>query len=187
MLRFFLWALTDGVADQRATDEGYAPLSERLTAIVEARLRTIVCDDPNEALLDIEFVDQHDNAGFIVILVVNILRLLVCVAVVVRLLIFTQPLNSRLMTGKRENEINITFLRVLVSHLLGAVLNFISVFFWFLVPTDDAVCILRQWFTFFGYTVQLSSLFTKTWLFHQIYTKFQVTSFPFSFTYLTPF
>jgi len=161
-LQFVLWIITNSTSHIRSID-GYSELDKTSMEIVAGPNSTLVlltCTGSATAvpLLEWQFFPQHKGAEHWIILAMMISGSL--------LTLFFMGLFIYFRKNQQTNANIITAL-----HLFGAMSNFIGLIWWFLVPVANYICGCRQWFTFFGYSVQLSSIFTKTWLFRQVYRQ----------------
>jgi hypothetical protein len=52
---------------------------------------------------------------------------------------------------------------------VGAVFNYIGMFFWTLAPDSNAICHLRLWFIFVGYSLLLGAMLSKAFAVHTIF------------------
>ena len=150
LLLFWKWTITDPVAQARLSFDGYSTLGPAAHALVMNRLEAITCIDDGLSILANHSLVQHvPTAGMIGLLsAAEILGGIALIGIIAYLVLDWQKIPP-------------PALFFFIAMLFGAVLNYISVGWFYLVPTHSYICQLRQWFVAIGFSVMFAAIFVR--------------------------
>jgi hypothetical protein len=160
MFKWFHWIYTDNIAQARAENQGYAPLSENVRDKVLDLLNTVQCD--GSYLLQttyIHAISKGTTAAFIAIACVLLAYLVMWVVLII---VFR---DSRIFKA--------TGLYFVIFSLTGATLNYIGIILWSLEPRSAAICHSRVWLVMLGYSMLLGSMLTKVYEVKVLFSKME--------------
>lgn len=149
LLLFWKWTLTNNVAQLRLTFDGYSSLGEETHEKVLAELEQITCPATGTSILGDVALSQHGGAGFITLLVITEV---IAAAMVIGVVIYL------VRDWRRIPAPAMFFFGAL---LFGAVLNYISLGWFYLIPKEDYVCQLRKWFVALGFSCMFAAIFVR--------------------------
>lgn len=157
LLLFWKWTLSDEVAQLRLVFDGYSSLGETAHKEVLAKLSTIKCPATGDSIIAEVALNSHaTKAGFIAVLTIfEIIATVVVIGVVAYLL----------RDSKRIPAPAMFFFGAL---LFGAVLCYISLGWFYMIPSHKYVCQLRQWFVAFGFTCIFAAIFVRAFQIQKI-------------------
>jgi len=150
MLLFWQWTLTDYVPNDRLHVDGYSSMGSAAHALVLDRLNQITCINTGLPLLMNTSLPQHIPTKGIygVIASVEILGLIVIIGIGAYLY-------------RDWHKIPPPALFFFLAMLFGAVLNYVSVGWFFMIPSHTAICTLRKWFTGIGFSILFAAIFVR--------------------------
>jgi phosphate transport system substrate-binding protein len=153
LLLFFKWALYDEVAQLRLAYDGYSSLGHVAHDLVLEKLSGIVCPDTGVPLLANITLPQHTNkAGTITILVLGELAGLLFIACSAAYLV---------RDGIHEGKIPLPAMFFFIALLVGAGLNYISLGWFYMIPTHAWICRSRKWFVGLGFSMMFAAIFVR--------------------------
>jgi len=149
------WMYTNSDAHKRAIALGYTVLPKNVQDIVFAHLDLVTCQ--GNQLIGLTVVQDRQTGGYLGIFIVAMCFFAFTV-------IFAIPLF--VMREKKQHKSGVYYASVI---LLGGVMSYVSIVFWWLLPDQDYVCQLRQWLTGLGLCIIFSGLFARLWQIQYIY------------------
>lgn len=153
MFKWFRWTLVDENARERAEKKGYVPISPSLAQNVLRQLEQVTCD--GKALLAKEVIDRHEKGYYNPLLIISIILMSIILL----------P-GLYILFKSRSNTLSVVYYSLII---LGCIVAYLSVIFFYLEPSVDWVCQLRQWLTALGFTILLGAIFTRTLQIHRIH------------------
>jgi hypothetical protein len=149
LFKFFNWFLTVPEARAQAISLGYTPLIAPLATRVLDLLSTVQCK--GKGLLDFAETSQHNNPYIVPVFALNI--------IVIPVLVIA-GLGGYCALGLIPRKKVLLFAGLAILSAFAASIGSI---FWFLYPTSDTICTLRQWFSTLPYVILMGSLYSKIW------------------------
>eukprot|EP01102_Stenamoeba_stenopodia_P002994 TRINITY_DN1292_c0_g1_i1.p1 TRINITY_DN1292_c0_g1~~TRINITY_DN1292_c0_g1_i1.p1 ORF type:complete len:747 (-),score=124.36 TRINITY_DN1292_c0_g1_i1:183-2423(-) len=161
-LKFLVWTHKDSNARALATTAGFLYFDDDINNKVISQLEKLECYDTNYQLLQTQVIDDHDSIAFPILLGVNM-----ALAGLFLLMGFYLTFSPGNANSEKLSERIIPVLYDTCFHL-GALLSYLPVIFFYLVPDQDWVCQARMWLTGIGFTIFLGSMFTRTFQMHML-------------------
>ena len=160
MLLFFRWIYTNDISRRQGSYNGVYSLPEHIIKRVVDELDELTCGDDEIPIAVIEVKDDHDAGYFDALLALS----MVMTGIVIPLCIFLTFLPDE--RRKVISKITIGYSIVLI---LGALLVYLSIIFFYLIPDDKSICQTRIWLFCLGASIFLGAIFTRTLQIHRIY------------------
>lgn len=149
LLLFWKWTLNNSVAQKRLVFDGYSSLGDTVHELVLEKLSTMTCASTGVSIIADIALKQNSGAGFIALLTVaEVLAALVVLGVVIYLV----------RDWKKIPPPAMFFFGAL---LFGAVLTYISLGWFYMIPKEKYVCQLRKWFVALGFSCMFGAIFVR--------------------------
>jgi hypothetical protein len=123
-------------------------------------LEELTCD--GQELLAIQIIENHDSSAFEALLALSMASAgVTLIPGFIFFVIFSRDSN--------DQKVQIVAKLYSTILLIGGLIVYLSIVWFYLLPEETWICQLRQWFAGFGFSVFLGALFTRTLQIHRIY------------------
>lgn len=162
-LMFFEWVITNPTARKQGAFKGVFIVPDHIVDRIVDQFEELTCPGRDIPILVTEVKNDHKDGYFEALLILSMV--ITGVAIPLCSILAVMPDAD----GKR-NLISTVYSFVLLG---GALITYLSIVFFYLVPDERWICQMRIWFVGLGFSLFLGAIFTRTL---QIYRIFRISN-----------